>query len=56
MLSNNTRVVEEFRHLNESFDRLITKRAFVHWFVSEGMDEMELHEARQKVKTLEQDY
>ena len=39
MLSNTTAIAEAWARLDHKFDLMYAKRAFVHWYVSEGMEE-----------------
>lgn len=39
MISNSTSISKKFERINDKFNRMYNKKAFVHWYKAEGMEE-----------------
>jgi tubulin alpha len=56
MISNSTSIKSVFARINHKFDDMYVKRAYVHSYLEEGMEQAELEEAREELARLEIDY
>ncbi len=45
-LGNTTAIQELFKRINEQFTAMFRRKAFLHWYTGEGMDEMEFCEVK----------
>lgn len=56
MMSNTTAISGIFHRIKQKYDLMYSKRAFVHWFVGEGLSEGFFGEAYENVIALQKDY
>ncbi|VDN56456.1 unnamed protein product [Dracunculus medinensis] len=55
-LGNTTAIQEIFIRIAEQFEAMFRRRAFLHWYTGEGMDEMEFTEAESNMNDLISEY
>ena len=55
-LGNSTAIQKVFQHVSEQFETMFRRRAYLYWFTSEGMDEMEFTEASSNLADLITEY
>jgi len=55
-LANNTAIIETWSNLAYKYDLLYSRRAFVYWFINEGMESDEFTEAREDLAALMKSY
>ncbi|CAL8068205.1 unnamed protein product [Calicophoron daubneyi] len=56
MIAGNLSVRDVWTGIGKRFDQLYQKRAYVHWYVAEGMEEGEFSLAREVIQQLVEDY
>ncbi|KAJ8337155.1 hypothetical protein SKAU_G00383750 [Synaphobranchus kaupii] len=55
-IGNSTAIQELFKRISEQFAAMFRRKAFLHWFTGEGMDEMEFSEAESNTNDLVSEY
>ena len=55
-IGNSTCIQEIFKRVDEQFTFLFSRKAFLHWYTGEGMDEMEFIEAESNMNDLVSEY
>jgi len=55
-VGNSTCIKSLFQRINEQFTAMFKRKAFVHWYTGEGMDEMEFTEAESNMHDLISEY
>eukprot|EP00924_Labyrinthula_sp_SR-Ha-C_P009079 augustus_masked-scaffold_2-processed-gene-12.8-mRNA-1 protein AED:0.20 eAED:0.20 QI:0/-1/0/1/-1/1/1/0/444 len=55
-IGNSTSVQEMFKRVSEQFTAMFRRKAFLHWYTGEGMDEMEFTEAESNMNDLVSEY
>ena len=55
-IGNSTAVQEMFKRVSEQFTSMFRRKAFLHWYTGEGMDEMEFTEAESNMNDLVSEY
>eukprot|EP00915_Cephaloidophora_sp_WS-2016_P010540 GHVH01015439.1.p1 GENE.GHVH01015439.1~~GHVH01015439.1.p1 ORF type:complete len:443 (-),score=78.51 GHVH01015439.1:83-1411(-) len=55
-VANTTAIQDMFRRVSEQFSAMFRRKAFLHWYTGEGMDEMEFTEAESNINDLIAEY
>ncbi len=55
-IANSTSIQELFKRIGEQFSAMFSRKAFLHWYTGEGMDEMEFSEAESNLQDLCNEY
>ncbi|KAK4914879.1 Tubulin beta chain (Beta tubulin) [Elasticomyces elasticus] len=52
-VGNSTSIQELFKRVGDQFTAMFRRKAFLHWYTGEGMDEMEFTEAESNMNDLQ---
>jgi len=55
-IGNSTSIQELFKRVSDQFSAMFKRKAFLHWYTQEGMDEMEFTEAESNMQDLIAEY
>lgn len=55
-VGNSTAIQELFKRVSSQFSAMFKRKAFLHWYLGEGMDEMEFTEAESNMNDLVSEY
>jgi len=55
-IGNNTCIQDLFKRIGQQFSAMFRRKAFLHWYTGEGMDEMEFTEAESNMNDLVSEY
>ena len=55
-VGNSTAIQELFKRISTQFSAMFKRKAFLHWYIGEGMDEMEFTEAESNMNDLVSEY
>merc|ERR1739844_225622 len=55
-IGNSTAIQDLFKRISEQFTAMFRRKAFLHWYTGEGMDEMEFTEAESNMNDLVSEY
>ena len=55
-IGNSTAIQDVFKRVSDQFTAMFKRKAFLHWYIGEGMEEMELTEAESNMSDLISEY
>merc|ERR1712070_410719 len=55
-IANTTAIQDMFKRVSDQFSSMFRRKAFLHWYTGEGMDEMEFSEAESNINDLIAEY